>query len=157
MARFKKGDKVECTYRCNQKLSYPVIGQVYTIRKVHPAGHVELAGVDDNEDCFWTTKQFTLCSRQDPHAVEEEFDTMMEQADSGTGDYVAPLSKQVGGNHYKDYQIQPVTFFIQNAIPFTEASICKYALRHKSKNGKEDLLKAKHLLDILIEEYYPGE
>ncbi len=64
------------------------------------------------------------------------------------------LAKQVGGNHYKDYSIQPIEFFIANQIPFAEASICKYILRHRKKNGKEDLLKARHLIDILLEKLY---
>lgn len=142
MTRFKEGDVVVCNYKRNTNIAYPTVGQEYRITMVHESGNLELAGVSPDKYCHWTPEQFTLCSRQEE------------------GEVIAPpthLARQVGGSHYQDYQIQPITFFIQNAIPFTEASICKYALRHKSKNGKEDLLKAQHLIDILIEEYYPGE
>lgn len=67
------------------------------------------------------------------------------------------LEKQIGGNHYKHFKIQPIEFFMANNIPYAEAAICKYALRYKSKGGKIDLEKIKHLCDILIEEYYSEE
>ena len=48
---------------------------------------------------------------------------------------------QVGGNHYKDMKIQPITFIQENNIPFCEANVIKYVCRHRNKNGLEDLLK----------------
>lgn len=62
-----------------------------------------------------------------------------------------PLEKQVGGNHYKGFVIQPVEFIYKNNIPFIEGNILKYILRYKQKNGVEDLKKARHYLDMLIE------
>lgn len=64
------------------------------------------------------------------------------------------LDVQVGGSHYKKYKIQPLVFMHVNQIPPVEANICKYVLRHKDKNGKEDLLKARHLIDFLLEHDY---
>lgn len=60
-----------------------------------------------------------------------------------------PLSKQVGGLHYKKYKIQPIEYIHANNIPFIEGSIIKYVTRHKDKGKVEDLLKAKHLIEIL--------
>ena len=68
---------------------------------------------------------------------------------------MSSLDRQVGGGHYKDMKIQPLEFFLANKTPHLEACICKYVLRHKRKNGKEDLLKAIHALEILIEDEYP--
>ena len=68
-----------------------------------------------------------------------------------------PLDKQVGGNHYRDMAIQPVEFIVANGIPYREANIIKYACRHASKNGKQDLLKARHYIDMLISEYEDAE
>ena len=59
--------------------------------------------------------------------------------------------KQVGGNHYKKYKIQPVEFIIKNNIGFCEGNVIKYVLRFKDKNGIADLEKAKHYLELLIE------
>jgi hypothetical protein len=57
--------------------------------------------------------------------------------------------------HY-DMSIQPVEFIVKNDIPFREANIIKYVCRHREKGGVDDLLKAAHYLDMLIQEY-PAE
>lgn len=69
----------------------------------------------------------------------------------------APTSDQVGGNHYKDLKIQPTEFIHANNIPFIEGNIIKYVIRHRSKNGIEDLKKAKHYIDLLINFEYESK
>jgi len=59
--------------------------------------------------------------------------------------------KQVGGSHYKKYKIQPVEFIVKNNIGFCEGNIIKYILRFKEKGGAEDLEKAKHYIELLID------
>ena len=61
------------------------------------------------------------------------------------------FKKQVGGNHYKNYEIQPVEFIIKNNIGFVEGNIIKYILRFKEKGGVVDLKKAKHYIELLID------
>lgn len=61
------------------------------------------------------------------------------------------LNKQEGGNHYKDMKIQPVEFITANKIPFIEGSVIKYVSRWRNKNGIQDLKKAIHFLELLIE------
>jgi len=69
-----------------------------------------------------------------------------------------PLNLQHGGNHYKKYLIQPVEFCHVNKIPVIESNIIKYVVRHQDKHGAEDLMKAKHLIDILLEfDYYDAD
>jgi hypothetical protein len=58
---------------------------------------------------------------------------------------------QVGGNHYKDMAIQPVEYIHRNGIGFVEGAVIKYVSRWRAKNGVEDLKKAKHMLELLIE------
>lgn len=58
---------------------------------------------------------------------------------------------QVGGSHYKDMKIQPVQFIHANNIGFLEGSVIKYVSRWKAKGGVEDLRKARHFIDLLIE------
>ena len=65
--------------------------------------------------------------------------------------------KQVGGDHYKSMAIQPSEFINRNNIPFAEGNAIKYLCRHKQKNQKEDLLKAKHYIDMAIDRDYPEE
>ena len=59
--------------------------------------------------------------------------------------------KQVAGTHYANKVIQPWDFITANNIPYIEGCIIKYVSRWKEKNGVEDLLKAKHYLEKLIE------
>lgn len=61
------------------------------------------------------------------------------------------LAVQQGGDHYKKMKIQPVEFIHANGIPFIEGSVIKYVSRWRNKNGIDDLKKAKHFLDLLIE------
>jgi hypothetical protein len=61
------------------------------------------------------------------------------------------FKNQVGGSHYKNYKIQPVEFIIKNNIGFVEGNIIKYILRFKEKGGVQDLLKAKHYIELLID------
>jgi len=62
--------------------------------------------------------------------------------------------KQVGGKHYIKYKIQPSRFVVENKLLYPEGSVIKYILRHQDKGGKEDLEKAKHFIDMIIERDY---
>ena len=66
------------------------------------------------------------------------------------------MEKQVGGNHYKGYAIQPVQYAHANHLDFFQGSVVKYVTRFRDKNGKEDLLKERHFIDMLIELEYCG-
>jgi len=60
--------------------------------------------------------------------------------------------KQVGGSHYQ-LEIQPIDFIVKNNIPFREANVIKYITRHREKNGKQDIEKAIHYLEMILEDY----
>jgi len=57
--------------------------------------------------------------------------------------------KQIGGSHYQKFKIQPSKFVIDNKLLYPEGCVIKYIIRHSMKNGKEDLLKAKHFIDMI--------
>jgi hypothetical protein len=65
--------------------------------------------------------------------------------------------KQVGGSHYKKYKIQPSRFINENKILFAEGNAIKYICRHQDKGGKQDLLKAIHYIQMIIERDYNNE
>jgi hypothetical protein len=67
---------------------------------------------------------------------------------------MSALDEQIGGNHYKEFKIQPIEFLHQNNIPWCDGNVIKYVCRHRAKNGLQDLLKAKHYLEVLIEMEY---
>lgn len=64
-----------------------------------------------------------------------------------------PLETQVGGNHYKNYAIQPVEFVTRNRLAFLPASVIKRMCRYNRPTGKglQDLQKAKHEIDLMVE------
>lgn len=61
------------------------------------------------------------------------------------------LDHQEGGSHYKNKAIQPVEYCMANGIGFMEGSVIKYVTRWRDKGGVQDLKKARHFLDLLIE------
>lgn len=73
-------------------------------------------------------------------------------ADGRIGSSPSPKSTQVGGDHYSKMKIQPIDFITANGIGYIEGNIIKYVCRYKSKNGVEDLKKAQHYLQMLIEQ-----
>jgi hypothetical protein len=64
---------------------------------------------------------------------------------------MSALDKQMGGTHYKKMKIQPIQFIIENEIDYIPGNVIKYVCRYKEKNGIQDLKKAIHYLEILIE------
>lgn len=64
---------------------------------------------------------------------------------------MSALDVQVGGSHYKDMKIQPVEYIHANGMGFLAGNIVKYVTRYQQKNGVEDLKKARHYIDLLIE------
>ena len=63
-----------------------------------------------------------------------------------------PLSYQVGGDHYRKYEYQPVTFFSDVQLDFNRANAIKYLVRWKDKGGIEVLKKAVQYLRFAEEE-----
>lgn len=72
-----------------------------------------------------------------------------EQGDKMEVTYT-PNTTQVGGTHYQT-EIQPWDFIVANNLGYLEGNVIKYVVRYKSKNGVEDLKKARHYLDKLID------
>ncbi len=59
--------------------------------------------------------------------------------------------RQEGGEHYVKRHIQPWDYIAANGIGYFEGNIIKYVSRWRDKGGVEDLRKAAHYLEKLIE------
>jgi len=64
--------------------------------------------------------------------------------------------------HYFRFKIEPITFIMQNEIPYAEGNAIKYICRwrHKHKTKEEqlgDLKKAKQYINLLIEQETQGK
>lgn len=88
-------------------------------------------------ECGWPQVEIAI-ARMGKEAAE----------DSGTK---SSLDEQVGGNHYKDMAIQPVEYIHKNGLGFCEGNVVKYISRWRQKGGVEDLKKARHFIDLIIE------
>ena len=64
------------------------------------------------------------------------------------------LTRQVGGNHYRDYVIQPAEFINKNKLLFAEGNAIKYICRHQNKGKADDIKKAIHYLEMILERDY---
>tara|TARA_R110000851_G_scaffold30569_2_gene83440 strand:+ start:605 stop:769 length:165 start_codon:yes stop_codon:yes gene_type:complete len=51
-------------------------------------------------------------------------------------------------------KIQPVEFIHANNIPFLDGCVIKRVCRHRAKNGAEDIRKAIHELNLILELEY---
>lgn len=75
------------------------------------------------------------------------------------GEVVSALNDQVGGDHYRSCAIQPVQFIEANGLKFLEGCVVKRVTRHDKPTGKgrQDIEKAIHELQLLLELRYGGE
>lgn len=61
------------------------------------------------------------------------------------------MINQVGGTHYQNMAIQPAEYIFKNELGFFEGTAIKYLSRWKLKGGIEDLRKAIHVIQMLID------
>lgn len=64
------------------------------------------------------------------------------------------FDRQEGGSHYADFEIQPSEFILANGLGFVEGNVIKYVCRHRNKGGAQDLRKAIHYIEMLLETEY---
>lgn len=62
------------------------------------------------------------------------------------------LDSQVGGDHYKKMRIQPSTFILANGLGWAEGNAIAYISRWREKGGIQDLQKAQHTIQLLIDQ-----
>lgn len=129
MGTFKVGDRV--VIQCDDYPDYFNVGDVATVIGVTEQGGVYVHSTRSQDRFEW-------CFTKDEVTP-----------DLGSS---SSFSTQVGGNHYKDMKIQPTEFIMANGLGFAEGNVIKYVSRYKNKNGVQDLKKARHYLDMLIEQ-----
>ena len=83
--------------------------------------------------------------------IKEHINTLKKQLNEDNEDI---WEKQHGGNHYSNFKIQPSQFINTNDLRFAEGNAIKYICRHPYKGKKEDLQKAIHYIEMIIERDY---
>ena len=97
---------------------------------------------------------FKQCDRLE-HAIAPFADQTLRQSVDDMRFAIASMTTanetQIGGDHYKEKTIQPWDFIAANQLGYFEGNIVKYVSRWRDKGGIDDLKKARHYLDKLIE------
>src|ERR1019366_10738433 len=75
----------------------------------------------------------------------------------GSGADSDPMDRQPGGDHYRKYAIQPIEYIVKNKLSFLAGNVVKYVTRYKDKGGTEDIHKAIHYLDLILEFEYANK
>lgn len=70
---------------------------------------------------------------------------------------MSAFKTQISGGHYLDLAIQPAQFMRANGVPHAEGEAIYHILRHRQKRGLEDLEKAIHWIQLIIDMDYPEE
>ena len=79
-----------------------------------------------------------------PERINEEY----------TPQGIMASQRQTAGNHYVACGIQPRDYARANNFVYEEVLALRYLTRHRQKNGKQDLLKLIHCIELLIEAEY---
>lgn len=87
------------------------------------------------------------CKFKDTWSVSWLDLTLVESLEKSESAY----DRQEAGNHYKNLKIQPMTYALENNLNYGQSNAIKYITRYKDKNGIEDLRKAIHCIELLIE------
>lgn len=115
------------------------------------------------EDAVASTKDFGEAVREIGIAASTRMessihDVLSDAAVHAVNNYIgvdqSALQTQQGGTHYKDMAVQPIEYIVANKIPYREANVIKYISRHANKNGAEDIRKAIHYLEMILETDY---
>ena len=59
-----------------------------------------------------------------------------------------------GSLHYQNLKIQPSQFINKNKLQFAEGNVIKYVCRHQNKGKADDIKKAIHYLEMILERDY---
>lgn len=84
---------------------------------------------------------------------KEDWDNMSDQEWDKKIDARAS-KRQVGGDHYKKLAIQPAEYCFKNKLNNLESEAVGYITRNRFKGGKQDIEKAIHTLQLLLEYEY---
>lgn len=122
--------------------------------------YLEPVSNDDTHVVWWIEDDGTRESTKyraeviEKHFADGTFKFVDVKPEDIQGIHVSALDKQVSGNHYKDCGIQPIEYIHANGLNYFEGNAVKYITRHRKKNGKADIEKAIHYLELLLEMEY---
>lgn len=148
----KAGDKVRSNCDFDEFLTK---GKIYTVLKDQKDPTFLYLTTDDRVN--YTPQNGVEFFARRFEKVEEEAPAWAPPSEAlelfrkATEKPVSAKATQVGGTHYTKQGIQPYEYTLANGLGGLEHTVIKYVTRWKDKGGVEDLKKARHTLDFLIE------
>jgi len=110
-----------------------------------------------SDEIAWRLDNQTLTFVTSEAAFSDEYETLQLVYDIGLDNTPAqpasasPLETQIGGGHYTKLRIQPMVYSMANGLDACQHTAIKYVTRFRDKGGVEDLRKAQHVIDMLID------
>ena len=92
-----------------------------------------------------------------PQAHEAQGRASGQQDAIHFGEHMSAKQNQIGGEHYKKFSIQPVEYIHANKLTYLVGNVIKYVTRHQYKNGAEDIKKAIHYCELILEMEYKDD
>ena len=111
--------------------------ELHTIR-------IEALTGNSHQEYYVTSEEKSFCDRE---VHEWWIDLYYKQVIN----FKVNINEQIGGNHYSNLKIDPYEYSMQNGLNPLQMNAIKYITRYPFKNGIEDLEKAKHTINRLIE------
>lgn len=139
MSKFKVGDEVVVVKNCGDIEEGSTGTVIHTLSERMLNVCVKLNNFDTN--LFFEESELELLSSKS-EAIQTE--VKPESA----------LDKQISGDHYKSCGIQPIEYIHANGLSYLEGNVIKYTTRHSKKNGRQDIEKAIHYLELILEMEY---
>lgn len=160
--KYDTGDVVRCIKLPEHNFEELVIGNDYVVTGASVHDGNEVYSLKDEKDrTVYSMDHFRYVRRAKPQEVTNK----LIRADV-SGDYSATPTLPVQDTetkfdvvekpkHYADRMVEVITYIEDNMSPeayrgYLEGNLIKYVSRYKTKNGKQDLLKAKWYLERLI-------
>ena len=114
--------------------------------------------VDESGYCHVHKSYWCECTRdcdvnKNGETLMDELHSIADECHTRNFGEGSALKNQVGGSHYKEYEIQPYEFFLRNKIPHHKAAIIRRILRYDHPTGKglQDLDKISHEIELIKE------
>jgi len=161
---FKVGDILEAV---DPGVPYLGTGDIVEVVQVNPSEidpDFDLLQFEGVKDSHWACrfKRYEGYTNQEMIDRIEKAESMLQSAAPSINEIirnglitgqekVAASETQVAGNHYSKLKIQPMEYCLQNDLNYGQSNAIKYITRYKDKNGIEDLKKAIHCIELLIE------
>lgn len=98
-----------------------------------------------------TPEEWTASSRRVMESIATQLGVPAEWTHPDVARHATANATQVAGTHYKGRQHEPWDVIADWGLGFFDGNAVRYLSRWRQKNGVEDLRKARHYIDKLIE------